>query len=115
MKKITSIFLSALIIVLFFGCEDDGNSSSDVDGMGFWEPSKGLEVSVQSLAIDFDDKIFAGTLEGDVYLSSDSAETWTLIGELSNNVKSIQCKDGGFVFAGTHCADLFKSVEPAIL
>ena len=85
-----------------------------VDRMGFWGQSKGLEASVLSLAIDSDDKIFAGALEGDVYLSSDSAETWTLIGELSNNVKSIKFKDGGFVFSGTHCAGVFKSVEPVI-
>ena len=85
---------------------------TDVAAQNFWQQTNGLYGGViQSLASNSHGHIFAGTLSGGVFRSTDGGGSWTHIGLTNTSVFSLAINSSGHIFAGAFDARIFRSID----
>ncbi len=79
----------------------------------FWQKVADLNHAVRTFGFDNSGNIYAGTLGGGVFRSSNSGDNWsqTNSGITDLNINSIVCNSSGMVFAGTSSSGVFKSTD----
>ena len=80
----------------------------------FWEQTNGpFGGTVNSLAINSNGEIFAGTVFGGVFRSSDNGGNWSAIntGLTDTRVRALAINSNGEIFAGTNGGGIFRSTD----
>ena len=75
----------------------------------FWEQTGLVSIDVNSIAINSNGDIFAGTNQG-IYLSTDNGDNWTLT-DLLNGTHSLAINSIGDIFAGTFSNGIYRSTD----
>jgi len=72
-----------------------------------------LVESINSLAINSNGFIFAGTTNSGVYRSTDNGNTWIQInsGLINKNIRSLAISSSGYIIAGTSGGGVFRSIQ----
>ncbi|TAK66490.1 MAG: T9SS type A sorting domain-containing protein [Bacteroidetes bacterium] len=96
---------------IYVGC-DTGVFRSVNNGMNWTEVSSGLpNYAVTALAVDANNKLFAATAGGGVYLSSDNGNNWSQTGWLAMYAYSLAISPNGTVFAGLKNGGAYRTTD----
>ena len=78
----------------------------------FWQQTNGpYGGNVRSLAINSSGHIYAGTLDGSVFRSTDNGDNWTQTGLTAYWIYALTINSSGDIFAGTYNGDIFRSTD----
>jgi ligand-binding sensor domain-containing protein len=100
-NTINRIYCRLILITLLVVINSSGNLFPQI-----WQPTNGplpLSNQVVALAIDSAGYVFAGTIGGGVFLTTDNGSNWTAVnnGLSSSNIRSLLAVSSGSVLAGT--------------
>jgi|GEM_PF-2411169 photosystem II stability/assembly factor-like uncharacterized protein len=98
--------------IVFMGSGSNGMFRSLDDGISWVAINNGLgSLSVTSIAMNSDGKVFVGTSRG-VFESTNSGDNWTPLnsGLLDLSVTSILCDSSGYLYAATNSTGVYRSI-----
>src|SRR6266487_3146057 len=95
------------------GQKERAKAGSRLTGDNFWASTNGPQGSdVLALATNASGHVFAGTLGGGAFRSSDNGETWTAVnsGLTATDVRALAINSDGHIFTGTF-GGVFRSTD----
>lgn len=90
------------------------SSITEIAAQNFWQQTNGPSVGiVGTLAINTSGHIFAGTIGGGVFRSTNNGNSWVSVntGLTSTDVRSLVINSSGAVFAGTESDGVFRTTN----
>src|ERR671935_229329 len=105
MRRLATIALALLVLVLPAAARGDGN---------FWAQTNGPQGGdAMALATNSNGDVFVGTQGGGVFRSTDNGDSWTLVdtGLTNTYVAALTVSPSGDVYAGTWGGGVFRSTD----